>query len=125
MTFSVVVDLLWNLSSFFLQLHVEDLQEAITYMHKNKKYKKVLFVIQIERAVQLLADTYDCNVRWSRSLTEISDCNTWNIPFLCTQMVFYIEACESGSMMNHLPTDIDGESNFSLSAWNSSKAKWW
>lgn len=27
-------------------------------------------------------------------------------------MVFYIEACESGSMMNHLPTDIDGELNF-------------
>ncbi|KAG7229176.1 hypothetical protein INR49_013119 [Caranx melampygus] len=43
-------------------LHVEDLQETIKYMHENKKYKK---------------------------------------------MVFYIEACESGSMMNHLPTDID------------------
>lgn len=26
------------------------------------------------------------------------------------QMVFYIEACESGSMMNHLPDDIDGRS---------------
>lgn len=25
------------------------------------------------------------------------------------QMVFYIEACESGSMMEHLPGDIDGE----------------
>lgn len=24
------------------------------------------------------------------------------------QMVFYIEACESGSMMNHLPDDING-----------------
>lgn len=24
------------------------------------------------------------------------------------QMVFYIEACESGSMMNHLPNDING-----------------
>lgn len=24
------------------------------------------------------------------------------------QMVFYIEACESGSMMKHLPTDING-----------------
>ncbi|XP_030574581.1 legumain [Archocentrus centrarchus] len=44
------------------ELHVEDLQEAIKYMHENKKYKK---------------------------------------------MVFYIEACESGSMMNHLPTDIN------------------
>ncbi|KAF3700886.1 Legumain [Channa argus] len=44
------------------ELHVEDLQETITYMHKNKKYKK---------------------------------------------MVFYIEACESGSMMTHLPTNID------------------
>ncbi|MBN3309658.1 legumain [Amia ocellicauda] len=43
-------------------LHVKDLQDTITYMHKNKKYQK---------------------------------------------MVFYIEACESGSMMNHLPTDID------------------
>lgn len=43
-------------------LQVKDLQDAITYMHKNKKYKK---------------------------------------------MVFYIEACESGSMMNHLPDDID------------------
>ncbi|XP_039993903.1 legumain [Xiphias gladius] len=44
------------------ELHVEDLQETIKYMHKNKKYRK---------------------------------------------MVFYIEACESGSMMNHLPADID------------------
>ncbi|XP_006632647.2 legumain [Lepisosteus oculatus] len=43
-------------------LHVKDLKDAINYMHKNKKYKK---------------------------------------------MVFYIEACESGSMMNHLPADID------------------
>ncbi|XP_071752418.2 legumain [Centroberyx gerrardi] len=43
-------------------LHVKDLQDTITYMHENKKYKK---------------------------------------------MVFYIEACESGSMMNHLPVDID------------------
>lgn len=43
-------------------LHVEDLQAAIKYMHDNKKYKK---------------------------------------------MVFYIEACESGSMMNNLPDDID------------------
>ncbi|XP_040915967.1 legumain [Toxotes jaculatrix] len=43
-------------------LHVEDLQETITYMRENKKYKK---------------------------------------------MVFYIEACESGSMMNKLPADID------------------
>lgn len=25
-----------------------------------------------------------------------------------SQMVFYIEACESGSMMRHLPTDING-----------------
>lgn len=25
-----------------------------------------------------------------------------------SQMVFYIEACESGSMMNHLPSDING-----------------
>lgn len=32
-----------------------------------------------------------------------------------TQMVFYIEACESGSMMNHLPADIDGELNFTSS----------
>lgn len=24
-------------------------------------------------------------------------------------MVFYIEACESGSMMNHLPDNINGE----------------
>ncbi|XP_070835972.1 legumain [Chaetodon trifascialis] len=43
-------------------LAVKDLQDAIKYMHENKKYKK---------------------------------------------MVFYIEACESGSMMNHLPADID------------------
>lgn len=27
---------------------------------------------------------------------------------VCLQMVFYIEACESGSMMNHLPHDING-----------------
>lgn len=25
-----------------------------------------------------------------------------------SQMVFYIEACESGSMMNHLPDNING-----------------
>ena len=31
-------DLFFSLS---LQLHVEDLQEAIKYMHDNKKYKKV------------------------------------------------------------------------------------
>ncbi|XP_068194693.1 legumain [Antennarius striatus] len=43
-------------------LDVKDLQAAIQYMHKNKKYKK---------------------------------------------MVFYIEACESGSMMENLPDDID------------------
>ncbi|XP_041810497.1 legumain [Chelmon rostratus] len=43
-------------------LSVKDLQEAITYMHENNKYEK---------------------------------------------MVFYIEACESGSMMNHLPANID------------------
>ncbi|XP_068607909.1 legumain [Brachionichthys hirsutus] len=43
-------------------LNVKDLQEAIQYMHKNNKYKK---------------------------------------------MVFYIEACESGSMMENLPDDID------------------
>ncbi|XP_071354904.1 legumain [Trachinotus anak] len=43
-------------------LHVEDLQETIKYMHENKKYK---------------------------------------------QMVFYIEACESGSMMTHLPANIN------------------
>ncbi|KAM9842618.1 legumain isoform 1-T2 [Aulostomus maculatus] len=43
-------------------LHVKDLQDAISSMHENKLYKK---------------------------------------------MVLYIEACESGSMMNHLPTDID------------------
>ncbi|XP_024424096.1 legumain [Desmodus rotundus] len=43
-------------------LHVKDLNETIRYMHKHKKYQK---------------------------------------------MVFYIEACESGSMMKHLPTDIN------------------
>ncbi|KAM6961328.1 legumain [Aplochiton taeniatus] len=43
-------------------LHVDDLQSTITYMHENKKYKK---------------------------------------------MVFYIEACESGSMMTNLPANID------------------
>ncbi|XP_029349263.1 legumain [Echeneis naucrates] len=43
-------------------LHVNDLQETIKYMHENKKYKK---------------------------------------------MVFYIEACESGSMMKDLPANID------------------
>ncbi|XP_053290148.1 legumain [Pleuronectes platessa] len=44
------------------ELHVEDLQAAIKYMHENKKYKK---------------------------------------------LVFYIEACESGSMMKSLPNNID------------------
>ncbi|XP_072221129.1 legumain [Leuresthes tenuis] len=58
-------------------LHVEDLQEAITYMHKNKKYKK---------------------------------------------MVFYIEACESGSMMNHLPADIDVYATTAANAHESSYA---
>lgn len=29
------------------------------------------------------------------------------VPF-ASQMVFYIEACESGSMMNNLPSDING-----------------
>ncbi|XP_026976200.1 legumain [Sagmatias obliquidens] len=43
-------------------LHVKDLSETIHYMHKHKKYQK---------------------------------------------MVFYIEACESGSMMSHLPPNID------------------
>lgn len=40
-----------------------------------------------------------------------------------SQMVFYIEACESGSMMNHLPADIDGELNFTSSDSLSSKTK--
>ncbi|XP_047668960.1 legumain [Tachysurus fulvidraco] len=44
------------------ELYVNDLMDTIQYMHKNKKYKK---------------------------------------------MVFYIEACESGSMMKPLPVDID------------------
>ncbi|XP_038584659.1 legumain [Micropterus salmoides] len=43
-------------------LQVQDLQETITYMHENKKYKR---------------------------------------------MVFYIEACESGSMMKNLPANIN------------------
>ncbi|XP_062037155.1 legumain [Lepus europaeus] len=43
-------------------LHVRDLNKTIHYMHKHKKYGK---------------------------------------------MVFYIEACESGSMMDHLPDDIN------------------
>ncbi|XP_073466141.1 legumain-like [Aquarana catesbeiana] len=43
-------------------LHVEDLNKTIQYMHENKMYKK---------------------------------------------MVLYIEACESGSMMNHIPNNID------------------
>uniref|UniRef100_A0A5F9CFH5 Legumain n=1 Tax=Oryctolagus cuniculus TaxID=9986 RepID=A0A5F9CFH5_RABIT len=43
-------------------LHVRDLNKTIQYMHKHKKYGK---------------------------------------------MVFYIEACESGSMMDHLPDDIN------------------
>ncbi|KAM9707657.1 legumain [Menidia menidia] len=58
-------------------LHVEDLQAAITYMHDNKKYKK---------------------------------------------MVFYIEACESGSMMNHLPADIDVYATTAANAHESSYA---
>lgn len=29
-------------------------------------------------------------------------------------MVFYIEACESGSMMNHLPDNINGEHSVNL-----------
>lgn len=30
-------------------------------------------------------------------------------------MVFYIEACESGSMMTNLPDNIDGKLDFTLS----------
>uniref|UniRef100_A0A7N9B259 Legumain n=1 Tax=Mastacembelus armatus TaxID=205130 RepID=A0A7N9B259_9TELE len=58
-------------------LHVEDLQEAIKYMHENKKYKK---------------------------------------------MVFYIEACESGSMMNKLPDNIDVYATTAANAHESSYA---
>lgn len=29
-------------------------------------------------------------------------------------MVFYIEACESGSMMENLPDNVDGELSFRL-----------
>ncbi|XP_028251568.1 legumain [Parambassis ranga] len=59
------------------ELHVDDLQAAIKYMHENKKYKK---------------------------------------------MVFYIEACESGSMMNHLPADIDVYATTAANAHESSYA---
>uniref|UniRef100_A0A8C4EIW8 legumain n=1 Tax=Dicentrarchus labrax TaxID=13489 RepID=A0A8C4EIW8_DICLA len=59
------------------ELHVEDLQETIKYMHENKKYKK---------------------------------------------MVFYIEACESGSMMNKLPADIDVYATTAANAHESSYA---
>uniref|UniRef100_A0A1A8IRC4 Legumain n=1 Tax=Nothobranchius kuhntae TaxID=321403 RepID=A0A1A8IRC4_NOTKU len=58
-------------------LQVKDLQDAITYMHQNNKYKK---------------------------------------------MVFYIEACESGSMMNHLPPDIDVYATTAANAHESSYA---
>lgn len=34
------------------------------------------------------------------------------------QMVFYIEACESGSMMTDLPADIEGELNFAFCLMN-------
>ena len=37
------------------------------------------------------------------------------------QMVFYIEACESGSMMNHLPDDINGRwLSFATAHWRPS-----
>uniref|UniRef100_A0A1A8FA22 Legumain n=1 Tax=Nothobranchius korthausae TaxID=1143690 RepID=A0A1A8FA22_9TELE len=58
-------------------LQVKDLQDAITYMRQNNKYKK---------------------------------------------MVFYIEACESGSMMNHLPSDIDVYATTAANAHESSYA---
>ncbi|XP_034051527.1 legumain [Thalassophryne amazonica] len=58
-------------------LHVKDLQDAIQYMHKNMKYKK---------------------------------------------MVFYIEACESGSMMVQLPQNIDVFSTTAASPAESSYA---
>ena len=38
-----------------------------------------------------------------------------------SQMVFYIEACESGSMMRHLPSDINGTW---WSCWPLSQAGW-
>uniref|UniRef100_A0AAX7U5U4 Legumain n=2 Tax=Astatotilapia calliptera TaxID=8154 RepID=A0AAX7U5U4_ASTCA len=38
------------------------------------------------------------------------------------QMVFYIEACESGSMMNHLPTDVDVYATTAANAEESSYA---
>jgi legumain len=54
-----------------LQLTVKELNDAIKGMHKDKKYK---------------------------------------------EMVFYIEACESGSMFKDvLPADINGKSTLSLS----------
>ncbi|XP_013885700.1 legumain [Austrofundulus limnaeus] len=59
------------------ELHVEDLQETITYMHQNKKYKK---------------------------------------------MVFYIEACESGSMMSNLPDNVDVYATTAANAHESSYA---
>uniref|UniRef100_A0A7N6C2C2 Legumain n=1 Tax=Anabas testudineus TaxID=64144 RepID=A0A7N6C2C2_ANATE len=58
-------------------LHVEDLQNAIKYMHDNKKYKK---------------------------------------------MVFYIEACESGSMMTDLPNNINVYATTAANAEESSYA---
>lgn len=43
--FTYAEDIKYNmmvyLFSISLQLHVEDLQETIKYMHENKKYKKV------------------------------------------------------------------------------------
>lgn len=58
-------------------LLVNDLMDAIQYMHKNQKYKK---------------------------------------------MVFYIEACESGSMMKPLPVDIDVYATTAANAHESSYA---
>ncbi|KAL6105211.1 lgmn [Pungitius sinensis] len=58
-------------------LNVQDLQSTITYMHKNKKYKR---------------------------------------------MVFYIEACESGSMMIDLPADINVYATTAANAHESSYA---
>uniref|UniRef100_A0A8C5GKT0 Legumain n=1 Tax=Gouania willdenowi TaxID=441366 RepID=A0A8C5GKT0_GOUWI len=58
-------------------LNVKDLQDAIKYMHSNKKYK---------------------------------------------EMVFYIEACESGSMMSDLPSDVDVYATTAANAHESSYA---
>lgn len=92
-----------------LQLSVKDLQDTIKYMHDNKKYKKVCAVDVFRPVTHFITDLHIVGHAHEPMMQLTGFCAR-------TQMVFYIEACESGSMMTQLPDDIDGEQKFNSSA---------